>query len=329
MVQVEGIAEAYMGGVVRVTIDQVSLLFTIDGDADAEKVQIMKRILIEMKSGKVSDSIIKELMKRVQGLPPDSDPDVKKQRDMALRALEYAFKNVQITIKNVHIRMEIYNSELSSAAANPPVPGELPTHHLCCALGATIPSIRVNHQAATRPEGVGKTDPVMSLSIKNLQVYCDYGCESYVENLDHPNAAQVLHEFTGRWKEEVHTAMLLPFDIEIVLGLEIRSKTGLLLPRLSVNIPKMRLAVDPKQLLVLKDIIQGLAVASKRSAALARLPRVFTMRRLPPALRYYIASCLALLFTPLTHILLQRNRRTHSSSGSNRKSVSRVALITR
>ena len=80
----------------RVSLEQVYLLFSIDSDAEAEKIQAMKKMLIELRSGEISDTIIKELMKKIQGLPADKDPDTKKKRDMLLRAIEYAFKNIQV-----------------------------------------------------------------------------------------------------------------------------------------------------------------------------------------------------------------------------------------
>ena len=51
-------------------------------------------------------------------------------------------------------------------------------------------------------------------------MYCDYDCESYTAN--GTDAASILSQFVDRWKCEVHTAFLLPFDVEIVLAAEIR-----------------------------------------------------------------------------------------------------------
>lgn len=80
---VEGIAEAYMGGNVRVVLDGLYLLFNIDMNADIEQVQIMKKILIEMKYETISQTLWKELMQRIQGISVGT-PDYKKHRKQLL-----------------------------------------------------------------------------------------------------------------------------------------------------------------------------------------------------------------------------------------------------
>ena len=64
MIQIEGIAESYLGGVIKVSVDQIYLLFSIETyAADVEKIQVMKKLFIELQSGKIFDNVAKELMK--------------------------------------------------------------------------------------------------------------------------------------------------------------------------------------------------------------------------------------------------------------------------
>ena len=116
-IQIEGIAEALMGGsTIRVQVDKIYLLLAPDVDIDAEEVQIQKKLLIELQSGKLGDIIIKEMMKRIQGLPPEKDPELKKQKDMLIRVLMFALKNVQVQVRNIHLRIEVPSRNLEEAA---------------------------------------------------------------------------------------------------------------------------------------------------------------------------------------------------------------------
>lgn len=94
--KIDGLAEAYLGGVVTIAMDQIYLLFTVDTEADAEKIQIIKKLLIELRSQKLSELVVKEILKKMQGLPGDMDHDVHKKRDMFLRAMEYGCKNISV-----------------------------------------------------------------------------------------------------------------------------------------------------------------------------------------------------------------------------------------
>ena len=64
---------------------------------------------------------------------------------------------------------------------------------------------------------------MQSISLHNLQIYCDYDCETYLSNGHNTN--KILSQFHARWKHEIHTAILMPFDLEIAFGAEIKKKT--------------------------------------------------------------------------------------------------------
>ena len=64
---------------------------------------------------------------------------------------------------------------------------------------------------------------MQSISLHNLQIYCDYDCETYLSNGHNTN--KILSQFHARWKHEIHTSILMPFDLEIAFGAEIKKKT--------------------------------------------------------------------------------------------------------
>ena len=250
MLNINGIAELALGsGRIQCQVDNVCLLFTVDAMADAEQVQFLKKMLIELQTGNLQHALVRELLKRIQGFPIAKDNDLKKKRSLVTRILKYLFRDILITIRKVHIRIEI------------PCRGLRENSMYCSSIGVVLPLLKVTPGAQTRPEGVGKADPVLSLAMKNLQVYCDYDSESFVANGTDP--AHVLSQFRDRWTE-IHTAMLLPFDMEIFVAAEIRRRSGLVTPKLLVVLPNIRVACDPRQLEVLQDLLDLIITATRR-----------------------------------------------------------------
>lgn len=248
---IDGIAElALTGGTVRCQAENIYLLFAVDTNSDAEQVQFLKKLLVELQTGDLQHFLVRELLKKIQGFPIGKDPNVKKKRLLLLKIMNYLFKNIQFQVKTVHIRIEA------------PCRGLRESSLYCSSIGITLPLLRVTPNSGTRPDGVGKDDPILSLLMKNLQVYCDYDCESYTANGSEP--AHVLSQFVDRWKCEVHTALLLPFDAEIVVAAEVRRRSGLLSPKFHIVIPKLQVACDPRQLEVLKDFVELVVTTNKR-----------------------------------------------------------------
>jgi N-terminal region of Chorein or VPS13 len=179
---VDGIAELALGaGKIRCQVENVFLLFGVDENADAEQVQVMKKLLLELQGrGPISRSLLRDLMKKIQGFAAGKDPDVRKKRKLLLKGLNYVFKNLMLTTKSVHIRIEVRNREspVGSVKESPlessdnSTKGKSKTGNLCSAIGMTIPQIKLtpNSAVGVRPEGVGKEDPILSISLKSLQV---------------------------------------------------------------------------------------------------------------------------------------------------------------
>jgi hypothetical protein len=84
------------------------------------------------------------------------------------------------------------------------------------------------------------------LLMKNLQLYADYNCDSYVQRGYGPE--DLHHLFAAKWKSEVHTGVLMPFDVELSLALQLDDATSVFTPTVTVNIPQFHVACDPKQL---------------------------------------------------------------------------------
>ena len=97
-------------------------------------------------------------------------------------------------------------------------------------------------------QGKSSSDLNLCLSIKSLQVYCDYDCESYIDEYMH--TPRIIKEFLDRWKTDVnlsyimkflsiikqiylfsiffqvHFGILLPFDMDVFVNADITSKPG-------------------------------------------------------------------------------------------------------
>lgn len=143
-----------------------------------------------------------------------------------------------------------------------------------------------------------ENDPYIALALKSLQVhppplshlilcqvYCDYDCSPYCPSQDLSPAQQratILRRFTDGWSTEVHTALLLPFDMEVLCSVSVEVLSGRLAPKLTVAIPHLRVALDPLQLTVFKDLLETITALLKRSATLYRVKGIFTELDPPP-----------------------------------------------
>lgn len=47
---------------------------------------------------------------------------------------------------------------------------------------------------------------------------------------------------------QVHTGLLLPFDLDVAVAAEVNRASGLFTVKISVTIPKIRMICDPRQL---------------------------------------------------------------------------------
>ena len=159
------------------------------------------RIYGENLQGKLTSSIFKELMKRIQGFPADKEPDIGKRRKVVFKALDTAFKGLNFALKNIHIRFEIQQSHPS---------GMQPS---CVSLGVVIPLIKFtpNNTSANGSSGNNKSSQSqqqslggdsIQLSIKGFHCYCDYGRDSYT--LKGSDDASIAKQFLERWKVEKH-----------------------------------------------------------------------------------------------------------------------------
>ena len=263
MLKVEGIAELALGGKLKFQAENIFLLFTVDTTSDAEYMQSLKKILIELQSETFPVVLIRELMKRIQGFPVGPEPDLKKKRKVMYKMLDYVCKGLHGLLKNIHIRIEVPQHGASTAEAG--------AHS---AFGFIIPQIKfVPSVSGSRPDGVSKLDPLVLLSLRSLQLYADYDRDSYC--IRGSTDAAVAKQFLDRWTTEVHTSLVLPFDVDVTLAIGVRRKIGLLSPKVSCKIPLLRIVFDQRQLQVLRDLTQLFAYATKRSQQLVRVQKIF------------------------------------------------------
>ncbi len=266
--KVEGIAELALGGKLKFNAENCFLLFNIDTTSDAEYIQSLKKILIELQSDLFPATVIRELMKRIQGFPMGAELDLKKKRKVMYKALDYVFKGLHGLLKNIHIRVEINGSPVRSGAFS--------TCDAKCfsALGLVIPYVKFSPSLSTaRPDGVSKMDPLVLLAIKSMQIYADYDRSSYCSAGS--SAAQIAKQFVDRWSVEVHTSLVLPFDVDVSLALGIRRKIGLVSPKVSIKMPLVRVVCDYRQLEVLRDFVALMAFSAKRGQQLVKVQKIF------------------------------------------------------
>lgn len=204
---VDGLAELALGsGKIRCQLENVFLLFGVDENADAEQVQVMKKLLLELQGrGPISRTLLRDLLKKIQGFQASPDPDLRKKRKLLLKILNYVFKNLMVNVKSVHVRIEVKNRGLgpsSSEKSSSGRPGNEPSSNnqsgksngeekggaggsgsgggsICSAVGVTIPQFKLtpNSVGGLRPDGVAKEDPILSVLLRSLQVLlCSFSC---------------------------------------------------------------------------------------------------------------------------------------------------------
>ena len=73
----------------------------------------------------------------------------------------------------------------------------------------------------------------------------------------------------------MHSALVAPFDVDVVLGLGIKRKAGLVCPNIVIRAPAVRLSVDERQVAVLAQIALELTQATKKFAQAAKIQKIF------------------------------------------------------
>ncbi len=260
LLKVEGIAELALGGKLKFNAENCFLLFEVDSNSDAEYLQSLKKILIELQSDTFPATIVRELMKRIQGFPVGVEQDLKKKRKVMYKAMDYVTKGLHGLLKNIHVRVELGPSNSSTASHS--------------AIGLVIPLMKFSPSlSALRPDGVSKIDPLVLLSAKNLQLYVDYDRVPYSSK--GATDAQIAKQFVDRWSVEVHTSVVLPFDLDVSIAVGVRRKIGLLSPKVTCKVPLLRVVCDYRQVEVLRDLVARMAQCTKRGQQLVRVQKIF------------------------------------------------------
>lgn len=232
-------------------------------------------------------------MKKIQGYVAGSTPpDTKKKRRLLIKGLNYIFTNIVIYIKQIHIRIEVPSIDGSKSSS---------------AVGWTMPSLKIipfnSSSSSQGSDSSAGSSPKLSIIVKNFQMYCDYDCESYGSDPE-----LIVKEFNARWTRESHTAVLLPIDLDLSVELEMKRKTGLLSFKISCGLKNVKLAVDPRQLRVLVELLNALVAAKKRAENLLRVRGIFGRRWRPPTINEVGG------ITILPHLLLSTGEYPQSGS---------------
>jgi hypothetical protein len=250
-----GVAEAAFGSPLRISLENVFLLFTVSESEDAERIQILKKIRIEILSKTIAISLIKNLIKKILGLPIKSH-NTKTQRKIIFASVTQALKLVKLSIKKIHIRLEIPNK----------------MGNLCSALGITLPLLTMGHDVV-----INKKSATTSLDLIKVQIYCDYDCDSY-----DGSAYTTMQHFMQGWSSEIHIAILLPVDMKITLSVALDVWEGKMTPEVRAIIPHIRLACDSRQIEFIRDLIDIITGANKRKQMVCHLAGLYNYSHPPP-----------------------------------------------
>ena len=156
---IEGIAELAFGGKIRIQVDSIYLLFRVETIVDPEYLQYLKKLMIELQSGRADPTVIGEILKHIQGFGGGKDPDFQKQRLLMIQMINYFFKSFQFVVKTLHVRVEVPSADGGAAAGGGPA--------TCSALGFTLPYAKLAPVAAAGGRGAASAQ---GLSVSNLQV---------------------------------------------------------------------------------------------------------------------------------------------------------------
>ena len=264
-ISVSGLAELASSsrGVADVTmeVEEVALLFRVDSCCSAERAQFLKKSLLELQSGRsLPQALVAEVMKKLLGnnSSPSSSSSAstseQKTRKLFRRYFVMLFDNLRVSVKNVHIRLETTGGSIGLMLSS-----------------ASLTRGREEH----RPDSASPEAKLLCATLKALQVYADYthGVESsspsYSKNPRRSFAAKA-----------THVALLLPLDVAAVVAAELNRPGSSVLPCFSVNCARLKLAVDSRQLEVLRTIALQLDAHAKRAFHVLRLS--LPVHRSPP-----------------------------------------------
>ena len=254
---------------IKIEISGVYLLFRVDAAADAERIQFLRKVLLELLStqGLLSvqgQALLGELLARLlQTRAPFPDLDNKKRRAMLLRGLTLLFRYTNLTVKGVHIRLE---TEKETAG------------RLVGTLGASLAVLHLQPARESQRPALSASDALLlSCNIKTLQVYCDYDRPSYV----YADASDTLQAFL---KKDTHVALVMPLNAQLVFAAELQRRGQYVVPSVTLACPAAVMCCDARQAAVVAQLLQELCDARRRGAHLSRVSSLWGGGNMPRAL---------------------------------------------
>lgn len=180
----------------------------------------------------------------------------------------------KLLLPSVHIHVIYSNYTVGATKGKSPVSAFAKEYNFA-AVGCTLPLMKIAPNVTSAlPDDLAAENPSVTLSLKSLQVYCDYDCDSYVGTYANK---QTHLEFLQRWKMELHTAILLPFDIDLNCGVKVTTVDGAFTPKLSVTIPRLKIAFDVTQLAVVCQLLDAALFVLKRTKKVGNKFTLFYM----------------------------------------------------
>ena len=274
LISIDGLAELSSSVAwnvpIKVEVRNVNLVFRVDSAADAERVQILSKLLVELQTGQGPCSpqgqlLIGELLaKLLRTKAPLKDPDHKKRRALLLRGLALLFRHTELLVKGVHIRLE------TEAEAVTEVEGAAST---VGALGLSLASMRMRPGTESqRPPLCSSDAMLLACQFKSMHVYVDYGRGPYS-----PQAFS---------RKELHVGLVMPVDVHVVASAEVLRRGAFVVPSMTITVPTTVLACDPRQAEVLAQLHESFCRATRRFSSLRRVSSLWGPGTVPRSAPY-------------------------------------------
>jgi hypothetical protein len=220
---------------------------------------------------------------KIQGFPTEKEPDIQKKRKVYYKALDYFTKGINAVFKNIHIRIEFPYVDNNAQF--------LKNNEFTNAIGLIIQYMKFAPRLETPSSKIKLVPTTVNLTIKSFHVYCDYDIESYLfndnnngfknnnkNNNNNNNSNSTNEAIIKKFNEETkqkHISLFLIKDMDIILTIEIKQKTGFLIPKITIQSSLQRFFCDFKQLQIFKTLIQLLVFSKKRIEQLTKLQKIF------------------------------------------------------
>jgi len=201
--------------------------------------------------------------------------------------IKKVLKAIRVDIKKVHIRWEDPSNYLNQEAKQPKHSGNVSKK--CDALGLMIVGVHLRSSDDGSPRSIANKDQaddiLKGVSIRGLQVYCDYNVDSYCHvPKTNPTPFHVL--FLNKWTQEAHIMLLPPmqFSLDVALNTTPDEKglTKVKVSKINVFISEILLVLDRAQVTILGQFVTSVVNFIRKLNYAHLLPKVIARPDIPP-----------------------------------------------